>query len=297
MKTSVASSTWKSRKSQWRCYRRFCTTFQLTPLPCSDDQLSLYGSFLYKYLSHSSMLVYLQAVIFASKLSACTPPSLNFPSVKMVLEGSRRTGKPVGHGAIPVTITTLKELFPNVDLSRRAECVLWASCLLMFFTLLRISHVVDSTHTLLVKDVISHDWGLMLTVRSSKTSKGFNPIKLPLCKIPDKRFCPVFWISKMLKVAKVDPESGLFSTLLGRRFTYSCFRKGLDGLSAKAGLSEKFSGHSFRKGGACYLMSLGVPISQVQERGNWKSLCVLRYLSLPVSDRIRVEQGLASMFM
>lgn len=103
------------------------------------------------------------------------------------------------------------------------------------FTLLGISHVVESAHTLHVQDVLPHVWGFMLFLRSSKTSKGINPIKLPLCKIHDKRFCPVFWISKLLKVSKPEPKWGLFSALYGKRFTYSWFRANLDILSASAG--------------------------------------------------------------
>lgn len=167
----------------------------------------------------------------------------------------------------------------------------------MFFTLLRVSHVVESNHTLLVKDVKHYDWGLMLLIRSSKTSKDGAPIELPVCKIPDKRFCPVFWINKLLGVPNANPKSGLFSVMLHKRFSYSRFRSMLNSLSVSAGYSVKFSGHSFRRSGACYLMSLGVPISQVQERGNWKSLCVLKYLALPVANRIRAEQGLANRFL
>lgn len=143
MKASVAPSTWKNRKSQWKCYRRFCRDFNLIPLPCSDDQLSLYGSYLYKFLTHSSILVYLQSVIFASKLVSCYPPSMTHPSVKMVVEGSRRSGIQAGSGANPLTIKVLKELYFHVNLSTRAGRVFWAACLLMFFSLLRISHLVE----------------------------------------------------------------------------------------------------------------------------------------------------------
>lgn len=215
MRSAVAPSTWRNRKSQWKCYRRFCNSYNFTPLPCSDDQLSLYGAFLYRHMSLSSIQVYLQAVIFASKLSSCAPPSLSHDSVKLVLEGTRRTGIVGGSGATPLTILVLKKLFPHVNTSRRVDCVLWAACLLMFFTLLRISHVVESAHTLLIKDVLAHDWGYMLIVRSSKTSRGGAPIKLPLCKIPDKRFCPVFWIKKLLSLSSYQPDSGLFTSLLG----------------------------------------------------------------------------------
>lgn len=71
----------------------------------------------------------------------------------------------------------------------------------------------------------------------------------------------------------------------------------LNNVSSMAGLVEKFSGHSFRKGGALYLISQGVPLTQVQERGNWKSMFVLSYLSIPVQDRVILESNLAARFV
>lgn len=99
-------------------------------------------------MTHSSILVYLQSVVFASKLANCTPPSLSHPSVKMVLEGSRRIGIPGVSGAIPLTVDVLKSLYFHVNLSTRAGQVFWAACLLMFFSLLRISHLVETPHRL-----------------------------------------------------------------------------------------------------------------------------------------------------
>lgn len=111
MRRSVAKSTWKNRKSQWSCYSRFCVKFSLIKLPCSSDQLSLYATHLAKYMSHNSIVVYLQAVIFASKLLNCTCPSLTDPCIKSVLEGAKRSGPPPGCGAVPITISVLKRLY------------------------------------------------------------------------------------------------------------------------------------------------------------------------------------------
>lgn len=82
------------------------------------------------------MLTYLQAVVFVSKLSSCTPPSLSHLSVKMVLEGTRRSGIPVGTGAIPLTLDVLKSFYPHVKLSCRADCVFGhhaCSCFLPYY--------------------------------------------------------------------------------------------------------------------------------------------------------------------
>lgn len=125
MKSSVAQSTWKSRASQWRCYVRFCLKFKLYPLPCSDDQLSLYATHLSEYMSHSSIIVYLQAVIFGAKLALSEPPCISNPSVKLVLEGTKRNGIPVSSGAIPITLPVLKKLYSVLNLSKVVSRVFW----------------------------------------------------------------------------------------------------------------------------------------------------------------------------
>lgn len=296
MRRSVAPSTMKSRKTQWRCYKRFCAKFNLVPLPCSSDQLSLYASHISLYMSYSSILVYLQAVVFASKLNCIEPPSVLDPVVKLVLEGVKRHGVSPSTGAVPLTINLLKKLYFGLNLSERVSRVFWASCLLMFFSLLRVSHVTTSVHNLLVSDVTHHEWGLMLSIRTSKTRRVGSALRLPVCKLPDKRFCPVYWIGRLL-TGVANSNVPLFSAMLGREYTYSMFRSCLTKASLTAGLEEKFSGHSFRKGGALYLISLGVPLTQVQERGDWKSMCVLRYLTIPVENRVRIECDLASKFV
>lgn len=297
MKKSVAPSTLKNRHGQWKCYCRFCGKFGLSKLPCSDDQLSIYCTYMSRFLSHSSLLVYLQAVIFVSKLYGIPPPSMNHPSVKLVLEGAKGNTSELVSGAVPVTLSLLKKMYLGINQLEKLHCVFWASCLLMFFSLLRVSHMTESVHNLRVGDVKTHSWGLMLHIRSSKTHRGTRPLLLPVCKLPDKRFCPVYWITKILSTVGNSSGSPLFSAALGRPYTYMVFRSVLNKVSMLAGLGKKFSGHSFRKGGALYLISMGVPLTQVQERGDWKSMCVLRYLSVPIGDRVASESLLASRFV
>lgn len=214
MKRSVAPSTLKNRAGQWRCYRRFCAKYGLANLPCTDDQLSMYATFLSSRMSHSSLLV--QAVVFVSKLYAVNPPSMNHHSVKLVSEGAKHSGPGVSSGAYPLTLYSLKKLYTGIKFSERIHCVFWASCLLMFFSLLRVSHVTESIHNLLVRDVKPHSWGLMLCIRSSKTHRGDQPILLPVCKLPDRRFCPVYWLTKLLGRVQGSLNEPLFSACLGR---------------------------------------------------------------------------------
>lgn len=75
-------------------------------LPCDNHQLSLYATHLSRFMCHNSILVYLQAVVFACKLLCYPLPSLSDPCIKTVLEGARH-GPPPGTGAVPVTLKIL----------------------------------------------------------------------------------------------------------------------------------------------------------------------------------------------
>ena len=46
-----------------------------------------------------------------------------------------------------------------------------------------------------------------------------------------------------------------------------------------------FSGHSFRRGGASYLYSIGGSTLMVQVMGDWRSQVFTRYLFLTMDDR------------
>ena len=61
---SVAKSTLNSRRQQWNCYLRFCVKFSLPVFPCSNSQAPLYATHLARYMLASSIITYVQAVIF-----------------------------------------------------------------------------------------------------------------------------------------------------------------------------------------------------------------------------------------
>ena len=66
-------------------------------------------------------------------------------------------------------------------------------------------------------------------------------------------------------------------------------------LLKKAGLDPAvFSGHSFRRGGASYLYSIGGTTLMVQVLGEWSSQIFTRYLSLSLEDRLEAQQLIAS---
>ena len=82
----------------------------------------------------------------------------------------------------------------------------------------------------------------------------------------------------------VGPGDHIFSFVVsGRRrlLTHSLFVKKLREAIIAIGLNPReFSAHSFRRGGSTFAFSLDMPLLQVKSRGDWKSNCVERYISI-----------------
>ena len=72
--------------------------------------------------------------------------------------------------------------------------------------------------------------------------------------------------------------------------THRTFTSKLKLWLSKAGLDPAlFSGHSFRRGGASHLYSIGGSTLMVQVMGDWRSQIFTRYLYLTMEDRMSAQ--------
>lgn len=137
-RNSLADSTIKLRVSQWRCYKNFCVKFKLPVTPCTDDQLSLYCSYMSEFLSYTSIVSYCQSVIFWHKYFDVIPPTTASPVMHITLLGIKRRG-PVGpQTRDPLLPNHLKSMLIVLKLNRSSHALFWAAILLMFRSLLRV---------------------------------------------------------------------------------------------------------------------------------------------------------------
>ena len=73
------------------------------------------------------------------------------------------------------------------------------------------------------------------------------------------------------------------------------FTTRLKSLLTKAGYNaDLYSGHSFRRGGATFLHSVGGTSLMVQASGDWSSTCFTRYLHLSFGERLRSQVLIAN---
>lgn len=264
----------------------FCKLYNLNYRKCSVDQLSCFIAFLSPRMCSSSIVTYIQALLFMSRIKCYRFPDLSSARLHYLLEGVKRAAIVSTRVRDPVLVSHLLRLYQSMSFHSVFDVQFWTACVLMFRALLRISNIVGC-HALLCNDVVFTDWGLLLHIRSSKTSSGVHII--PIASVSQSYLCPVFWIRLCLK------NRGL-SGVLFSELSYNSFRAKLKFLVRKCGIVAHLSSHSFRSGGATCMAVRGVPVVEIKERGGWKSDCVFKYIKAPLSHRIAKEKIFAAGF-
>lgn len=289
MCSALAPSTIRMRQVQWRCYLRCCTVFKFNPIPCSDEQLSLFASYISQYMTYTSVSNYLQSVIWNHKLLNITPPTVSSDIVQMTLAGIKRRSKPPRRKD-PITIRQLLLIFTHLDMSRTVNVMFWACLLVLFRSLLRVSHVVTSDHTLVKNDVIFlSDGGVILKIRSNKTTRPGDTHFIPISPLLNKKLCAVYWLKKWFSLCHRPMHQPLFS-LNSSPMSYGSFSSAFRTLVRVSGIEANLSSHSFRRGGATFLSSVGVPISNIKERGHWTSDAVYKYISPSIGFKAALDR-------
>lgn len=77
--------------------------------------------------------------------------------------------------------------------------------------------------------------------------------------------------------------------------SYATFLQMLKSCLSQIGLDpSKYSGHSFRRGGASFALECGLPPDLIKSQGDWKSDAYQSYLDPSLSFRVQVAERLGS---
>lgn len=186
----------------------------------------------------------------------------------------------------------------TLDLQSTNDFVFWCAVVLAFRGLLRKSSVCKGENNLLRSDVQFFSWGLLISIRKSKTIQfGEKVHQIPIARVGGP-LCAVSLLHQMYKTVPAShdqPMFGLVKSNVYRPITYQWFAKKLSACVKNSGLTGKFTSHSLRRGGATALAMVGVPLHQIQKTGDWKSMSVLIYLASPLDYRISHEISISQM--
>ena len=287
-KNSVSRSTLKTRRKQWACYEKICTKFGWKKFSCDSSQAYKYLAYLSNVMKYSSVINYYQTVIFFHKVKGYSVAGWSDMLVSQTVKGIKNSKKNPQDVKDPLTQKHLEKMYRKANTKAHMGLLVWTMIVFLFSTLLRVSHVVLSPHTLLRKDIKIFKWGVLVCIRSSKTKK--EPFQIPISYGRKYSICPVYWLEKILKRYPRSSNDYLFSTSKVRCISYSIFNAALKSLTLKAGLKGNFSTHSLRRGGTTTLHQKGAPLPYIRERGQWASDCIYKYIKPSVSSKIKIDK-------
>jgi len=176
--------------------------------------------------------------------------------------------------------------------------------LFAFYLLARISNIVpasarlfDPSKHLCRGDVKTTEFGLQVTFRWSKTNQsGYRRLILPLLHIPNSLLCPVRMYHEMCTLIPIPDCAPAFSVLTRSRsyttITKSQFVEVLRSRLTRLQITDprSFRGHSFRRGGATWAFSSGIPGELIQVFGDWASDAYKCYLEFSMGAKLCVAR-------
>lgn len=238
----------------------------------------------------SSIMSYLQGVVFKHTVLGLEAPKLSHPQIKSTLLGIKNhSGDSVCKE--PVLIQQLIRMRQVISSKEPLLYLTWLASMLMFRCLLRVGQVVSSSHTIKRSDVKLTQFGLVLEVHSSKTHcTQDKPTVLPVSCTPRKRYCIVCLLKKFMSKCYRAPSEPLFSSSEILVFSYSMFMSQFRTLLRRAGISVNLTSHSLRYGGASSMSENGLPVLDIKARGRWKLACVLRYIRPSMKHDIQQDK-------
>lgn len=276
---AFAPKTQQSYAAHRRSYLRFCSSIGRNPIhvPATSQLICCYAAFLARRLKYQSIKQYLNIIrIMHREWELPNPLEHNF-SITQTLRGVRRTLGDQCKSKWPITPVILQKILQCLDLHNPFDANMWAVCLVLFYGLLRKASVLRTPNSrelgknvLLRSDISFSTSGALLNIRHSKTIQfGERTLKIPLPRFPGSPLCPVQALFRALRSTKNTPSSApAFCVPRGRSWsplTATQFDARLRQCLSAANLPEgRFSGHSFRRGGATWAYSVGVPVEVIR---------------------------------
>ena len=220
-------------------------------------------------------------------------------SLDCTLQGLKRRLSRTPFQVLPIDPSVLRLMYRSIDINKKSDLALWCSFLTAFYCLFRKANTVPKddkfdANCILTRENISIDKTTRMVyvyVGFSKTNqyrKNDRCIPIPANDDP----CLDLFRHLDLLFSQVDVEAGspAFSYGKNQFVNYRVFTVRLKELLSQAGLEPSlYSGHSFRRGGASFLFSIGGSQLMVHVLGDWSSMVYTRYLFMSADDRMAAQ--------
>ena len=284
--------------SQIRQWIFFCKYFGLVELPASEFNLCIFC----ELMSQSSGFGHIKNVLGGIKYLHHTM-GYSFPSESVWLEdtlqGLKRKLKGTPNQVLPISPVILRRMFKHINTKINFELAIWCGFLVAFYTLFRKANVCPKEQnfdpeTILTRgDVIIDEENerILIFVNFSKTNQFQKRCHvIPIPRNDDPALDLFTHLRDLFERVNAAEDAPALSYTPSSYITHKPFTEKLKCLLTKAGLDPSlYSGHSFRRGGASYLYSVGGSTLMVQVLGEWSSQIFTRYLYLSLEDRLDAQ--------
>ena len=140
---AYADSTLSTRRSQWRVYLRFCSSYGLVPIPAQPQTIVRFLIHLSTYCKYCSIINYLSAINVLHRHFGHSVTFQDVFTIKLVTRGLRRILGDAQEQKLPITPDILKRIRPL--LSTDVDSGYWAAILIGFYTFFRKSNLVPKS--------------------------------------------------------------------------------------------------------------------------------------------------------
>ena len=277
-----------------RQWTYFCVYFGLRKTPAAALDLCLFCELMSKSSGHGHIKNVISSIRYLHHATG-----YNFPTDSVwlddTLQGLKRKLKGTPKQVLPINPIILRRMFEYVNLDNNSDLAMWVGCLLAFFTLFRKANLCpkesefDPSTILTRDDVMLDEEGqrVLVFVNFSKTNQySHRQHCVPIPRNQDPALDLYKYVELLYSRVDAGDDSPVLSYTKTKFITHRSFTVKLKSWLSKAGLDPAlFSGHSFRRGGASYLYSIGGSTLMVQVMGDWHSQVFTRYLLLSMYDR------------
>ncbi len=284
----------------YRALMKFADAIGWVPtLPVSEAALILFVASKVGQVKASTMKGYLCSVHSWHVDEGVQVDYTPFLRLKRALKGMAKSeaGTPIKQ-AVPVTMAAVARMGAVTDFSNVDEVVFMAIASLATAGLFRLGELVpykvSSPPVLLRGRVDLNQAGVMVHLPRSKT----DPLGLTgpmMVSRSDGLACPRLWIAKMKRLQGYHGEGPMFVSATGRPVTREWVIHRLNRMMSRAGLGgQRYSGHSFRRGGATSLAAAGVPDHLIAQLGRWKSTAYQLYVVATAERLAKAQREMAA---
>lgn len=298
-----ATSTLTTRNSQWGIFIEFCSSTGLVPIPAEVQTVLRFLAHISVNRKYSTVNNYLSAINSLHKYYGHEVNFREYFVIKMCLSGLKYDLGTHVNSKIPLTPRQLTDIYYLLDWSDPNVLVCWTAVIFSFRTLLRKGNIVPDTsgggpHVLQRSQIHFTESGCTVVIVSTKTLRFRDRVlRIPLCNVRNNIFDVVSMLRYHFQTYPSSMESPLFLIMKGSclvPLTYYELLKFIKHCVSLIGLMPSDAGlHSLRRSGATFLHQIGVPLEDIRNLGDWKSLAVLLYISSPFERKLHIEQGVS----